>query len=89
MRLFSRSAEKVKPRLGIAIVEFVVGGVLPEIRILRMLEGVEFIEELKVPLPPLGDRGVIRVAFGLLIGNTCFRGRGGFCAGLRLAGCGF
>jgi hypothetical protein len=43
-----------------AVVQFVVRGVLAEIRILK-LEKVELVEELKVPLPPLGYCGVIGI----------------------------
>ncbi len=43
-----------------AVVEFIVGGVLPDAGVL-MLQSVKFIEELKVPLSALGDRRVIRV----------------------------
>src|SRR5438132_11432343 len=47
--------------VGQTVVEFEVGGVLPQTRVLRMLESVKFIEELKVPLPSLGNQRVVRV----------------------------
>jgi len=43
-----------------AIVEFEIGGILPEIRVLK-LESVIFIKELEVPLSRLRDLGVIGI----------------------------
>ena len=44
-----------------AVVEFVVGGVLPEVRKLRLLQSVELVKELEVQFSLFGDCGVIGV----------------------------
>src|SRR5262244_3402236 len=44
-----------------AVVQFVVGSILPKIRKLRMLKGVEFVEELEVPFSLLGHPRIICV----------------------------
>ena len=43
-----------------AIVELEIGGVLPDIRVLK-LQSVIFIEELEVPFSSVGDPGVIGI----------------------------
>jgi hypothetical protein len=43
-----------------AIVEFEIGGVLPNVRVLK-LQGIVLIEELEVPFPSFGDPGVIGI----------------------------
>ena len=46
--------------VGQAVIELEIRGILPEIRVLK-LESVIFIEEFEVPLPRLGDPGVIGI----------------------------
>ena len=43
-----------------AIVELVVGGVLPDVGVLK-LQSIQFVEELKVPFPLLRNRGIVGI----------------------------
>ena len=54
----SRSTSRL---YGKTVVQFVVGGVLPEIRILRMLKRVNFVEEFKVKLAAVGDGRIVGI----------------------------
>src|SRR5258708_29426523 len=43
------------------VIQAVIGGVLPEVRVQRMLKRVNLIEEFKVPLSPVCDRRIVCV----------------------------